>query len=113
MKRQTKYLVFTLCIFTSFYIGYMVWFKSPNLNYVREGLWFHKDGFKFDISGSVDFTEESGRYRLSNDTILVYNVPTAIIIKVNKFLQEMTIKSINSGETGKYYNDEILGSRRL
>jgi hypothetical protein len=67
---------------------------------IKKETWKYEDGYR--IKDFLYFDSDS----LSNDTIFIHKIPTAVIINKKYgwvgYVDRITIKSLQSGETGIY-----------
>ena len=72
-------------------------------NFIKSKLWLHGNGYR--VEGDIlVFRPEFAS--LHGDTILVYGVPKAIVIALDKDRNEMRVKSLKSDSIGLYDNAE-------
>jgi hypothetical protein len=77
---------------------------------VREKLWSYGGGFKVGQGDFLEFNQDTTTFHLREDTIFYKLRPRARIIRINKRLFFMTIKAIETNETGTYRNVEEMFS---
>jgi hypothetical protein len=98
MKRKTIINLF-------FFIIFLSGCNSIDTEYIKSNLWQYEDGFKIGQGDFVDF-KKLDFYKLKGDTIYLKNKPCAIVFKLDKKLNEMWIRSIESKKTGIYINTD-------
>jgi len=73
--------------------------------YVKERRWAWDKGFSVGRGDVLFFGGDTGVFILRHDTILYQQKPRALVVELDKEMFNLTVRSIETGETG-YYRDE-------
>ncbi len=76
-----------------------------DVEYIKSNQWIHLEGFKIGQGDYIKFNETE-TFKIKDDTILYRDVPRAVVIKLNKKVNEMIVRSINGSEEGTYINTD-------
>lgn len=69
-------------------------------DYIRGRKWITEDGYKVGGANAIDFSNAD--FKMQGDTILYHDTAAAIVTGLYKTDNILKVKSIKSGEEGKY-----------
>ena len=113
MKRKLLYTVLLLLLISAFvfkevyvrlYHTGLSYVQSPDKTYIRDKMWSYDSGFK--VGGDFIIFKDPNLYRLQGDTIFYKDAPQALVVRLNKYLYQMTVSSMDGKQKGNYTNVE-------
>jgi hypothetical protein len=91
-------------IYVRLYHTALSYIQSPDKTYIRDKMWSYDSGFR--VGGDFLVFKDPHVYRLQGDTIFHYDKPRALIVRLNKYLYQLTVSSIDGKQKGTYTNVE-------
>lgn len=73
--------------------------------YVKSKYWSYDEGFRVGKGDFMFFDKGNENFSINGDTIFYKSKPTAIIVDLNKKYFSLTLKSIETGELGRYRDE--------
>ncbi len=78
--------------------------QSPDKPYIRDKMWSYDGGFK--VGGDFIIFKDPHLYRLQGDTIFYKDKPQALVVRLNKYMYQLTVSSMDGKQKGTYTNVE-------
>jgi hypothetical protein len=88
------------CIPTTLVLLFAACSSAVDHDYIRARAWIYESGYHVDDELGFDFKSET--HQLRGDTIVVNGVPKAVVTALYKGDNILKIRSVESGEEGKY-----------
>lgn len=98
-------IIVNLRYFNTIYQVALSYLSPPDIEYIQTNQWQYESGYKIGEGDFLEFDIDTV-FVLQSDTIVYKSVPKATIVRLDKYLNEIEIRSLNTKQSGIYVNSE-------